>query len=63
MISSCSASICRRTFSVGEGEPERLVLALHPAGAKAELDSSARDVVGGRDRVREYRRMAETSPG
>ena len=42
-----------------EREAERLVLELVPAGAHAELDAAARDVVGGRHGVREQRRVAE----
>ena len=40
-------------------EPEGLVLELVPAGAHPELDPAARDVVDGRDGVREQRRVAE----
>ena len=39
------------------------VLALHPAGAEAELDPAARDVVDRRDRVREQAGQAEGRRG
>ena len=40
-------------------ESEGFVLELVPAGAHPELDPAARDVVDGRDGVREQRRVAE----
>ena len=42
-----------------ELEAVGLVLALVPAGAEAEVDTAARDVVDGGDELREHRRMAE----
>src|SRR6478735_8832358 len=50
-------------LQLGEGKAERLVLAFHPAGAEAELDPPAGDVIGGRDRVREYRRRPKRHRG
>src|SRR5207245_490714 len=42
-----------------EVDAVRLVLALHPARADAELDAPARDLVRGRRLTREHRRVAE----
>ena len=42
-----------------EREAVRAVLALHPAGAEAELDPAAGNVVDGRGGVREQARQAE----
>ena len=46
-----------------EREAVGAVLALHPAGAEAELDPSAGDMVGGRDGVREQAGGAERGGG
>src|SRR4051794_19596774 len=46
-----------------ELEAIALVLLLHPAGSDRELDAAVGDVVGARDELRQYRRVAERDRG
>src|ERR1700742_19738 len=50
-------------LEVGEGEAVGSVFALIPAGAEAELEATAGDVISGRRELCELRRMPECRGG